>query len=390
MMSPTSAYSPAGRLFVLASLLMAGCASPPPAPYQADRISGASQPSQQEEGMPPATTLKPITPELLATQGLAAKQQTADDVLSLMGRHTPYEIGHGDVLSIVVWDHPELSNAATIQAAANAGTGADASSVAATAPPAGFLVERDGTLYFPYAGNIHVAGLTQDQARKLLAEKLARYIKSPKVTLRVQSFRSKKVYIDGEVKAPGMQALNDVPMTLVEALNRAGGVLPSGDQSQIALGRGSAVYRINMPQLVARGINPADILLADGDVIRVRSRDESKVFVSGEVVSPRALTMHHGSLTLNEALGESGGINPASGDTGQVYVVRRNDNGQEVFQLDGRSPGALAMAEGFALKPRDVVYVAATPLVNWHRAISLFFPSALSGAIGAVTPALPK
>jgi polysaccharide export outer membrane protein len=45
------------------------------------------------------------------------------------------------------------------------------------------------------------------------------------------------------------------------------------------------------------------------------------------------------------------------------------------------------MAEGFELYPKDLVYVAATPLANWHRAISLILPSALSGAVGAVTPA---
>ncbi|MDB5795382.1 MAG: hypothetical protein JWR25_1761, partial [Noviherbaspirillum sp.] len=159
-----------------------------------------------------------------------------------------------------------------------------------------------------------------------------------------------------------------------------------GDQSQVVVNRGGTNYQINLPQLVQRGVNPANILLADGDVVRVRSRDESKVFVSGEVVSPRALPMYNGRLTLNEALGESGGVNPLSGDGSQIYVVRKNGTDQVVYQLDGRKPGALAMAEGFELNPKDVVYVAATPLANWHRAISLILPSALSGAVGAVSP----
>jgi polysaccharide export outer membrane protein len=42
------------------------------------------------------------------------------------------------------------------------------------------------------------------------------------------------------------------------------------------------------------------------------------------------------------------------------------------------------MAEGFELNPKDVVYVAATPLANWHRTISQIFPGALTGAVGAV------
>jgi polysaccharide export outer membrane protein len=74
--------------------------------------------------------------------------------------------------------------------------------------------------------------------------------------------------------------------------------------------------------------------------------------------------MYNGRLTLNEALGEAGGVNPLSGDGSQIYVIRKDANGQTVYQLDGRTPGALAMAQGFELSPKDVIYVAATPLAN--------------------------
>ena len=76
------------------------------------------------------------------------------------------------------------------------------------------------------------------------------------MTLRVQAYRSKRVYIDGEVKSPGLQAINDIPMTLVEAINRAGGLLPTADQSRIVLERGEQRYRINLRDLVQKGINP--------------------------------------------------------------------------------------------------------------------------------------
>src|SRR3954454_15281085 len=133
------------------------------------------------------------------------------------------------------------------------------------------MVDHDGTIQFPYAGTIKVAGMTQDQAANSLSSKLSRYLRNPKVTLRVQSYRSKRVYVDGEVKTPGLQAINDIPMTLVEAINRAGGVLPTGDQSQVVVNRSGINYSINLPQLVQRGVNPASILLQDGDVVRVRS-----------------------------------------------------------------------------------------------------------------------
>lgn len=319
-----------------------------------------------------------ITTQLLQAEQRRRAQRGTQDVSQLVVKQAPpYRIDSGDILSIVVWDHPELAGAMPPQAAPPAGT-AEASGV----PTSGFVVDHAGQVQFPYAGVLKLAGLTEEQARDVLATRLARYISKPVVTLRVQSYRSKRIYVDGEVKAPGLQAINDIPMTLVEALNRAGGALPTADQSRIVLERGGQKYQINLLQLMQRGVNLAQVMLLHGDVVHVPGRDESKVFVSGEVVAPKSLTMHNGRLTLNEAMGEAGGLTP-DGDGRQVYVVRKAGNGPQVYRLDAREPGALAMAEEFELEPRDVVYVAATPLANWHRRVSLLFPGALSSAVGA-------
>lgn len=330
----------------------------------------------------PAPSTEMITEQLIESQRRALADQSRQDISPLVVRDPPpYTIGHGDVLSIVVWDHPELAGSGMTAATAAIDSG--------MAPPGavqpGFAVDHKGRIQFPLIGLLHVEGLTEEQARAQLTRKLARYIAQPSLTLRVQSYRSKRVYIDGEVKAPGLQAINDIPMTLVEALNRAGGMLASADQSRIVIERGPSRYRINLRDLVQRGVNPGGLLLAHGDVVRVHSRDESKVFVSGEVVRPRALTMHNGRLSLNEALGESGGVSPLSGDARQIFVVRKTPEGTRVFQLDARASGALAMAESFELRPKDVVYVAASPLANWNRHLSLLFPGALTSAVGVTT-----
>ncbi|QOY96178.1 polysaccharide biosynthesis/export family protein [Massilia sp. UMI-21] len=323
-----------------------------------------------------------ITEQLIEIERRMLAEQSRQDLSPLIvSNPAPYTIGHGDVLSIVVWDHPELAGSGMTAATAAVDSG--------TAPPnavqPGFAVDHLGRIQFPLIGLLHVEGQTEEQARALLTKKLARYITQPSLTLRVQSYRSKRVYIDGEVKAPGLQAINDIPMTLVEALNRAGGMLPTADQSRILIERGSGRYMINLRDLVQKGVNPGTVLLRHGDVVRVHSRDESKVFVSGEVVTPRALTMHNGRLTLNEALGESGGVSPLSGDARQIYVVRKTPERTRVFQLDARVSGALAIAESFELRPKDVVYVAASPLANWNRHLSLLFPGALTSAVGVTT-----
>ena len=353
----------------LLALALVGCA--PTIHFRSQDKAGANEPA------PPT--------EMITEQLIVAERQQHQDVAHqgldelLVPNPPPYAIGSGDVLSIVVWDHPELAGTAV-----NAPPGTpDPSGTNAAAP--GFVVDHLGRIQFPLIGLVPVDGLTEEEARAVLTKRLAKYLAGPNVTLRVQSFRSKRVYIDGEVKAPGLQAINDIPMTLVEALNRAGGLLPTADQSRIVLERGQQRYRVNLRDLVQKGINPGLVMLKPGDVVRVQSRDESKVFVSGEVITPKALTMHDGRLTLNEALGESGGISPLSGDARQVYVVRKTSGRTRVFRLDAREASSLALAEAFELQPKDIVYVAATPLANWNRNLSLLIPGALTSAVSATT-----
>ncbi len=350
-------------------LVLAGC-SAPGIHFRSGTNAGADEPA-------PPTEL--ITETLLASerqQNRAVANQNLDRLL--VPNPPPYKIGGGDILSIVVWDHPELAGGLTASGNADPATAASASAV-----PQGFVVDHQGRIQFPLVGLLVMEGLTEEQARGLLTIRLAKYLAHPNVTLRVQAYRSKRVYIDGEVKSPGLQAINDIPMTLVEALNRAGGLLPTADQSRIALERGQQRYIVNLRELVQKGVNPGLVMLAPGDVVRVHSRDESKVFVSGEVITPKALLMHDGRLTLNEALGESGGISPLSGDARQVYVVRKTPERTRVFQLDARVAGSLALAEAFELQPKDIVYVAATPLANWNRQLSLLIPGALTSAVTA-------
>jgi len=350
---------------------------------------GKAQPPSTEadeaDGIVAQAKILAITPRLVRQEKALRDQQVAEDISALLQPAQVYRIEAGDVLHIVVWDHPELS-ASMLPAGVPGAVGVAGVAVSPMQPQSGFEIDQQGMLDFPYAGKLKLAGLTTVEAHAQVVRSLSRYLKNPKVTMRVLTYRSKRVYIDGEVKQPGVQAINDLPMTLTEAINRAGGVTPIADQSRIMVSREGKTYQINMPQLVQRSVNPSSIMLASGDVVRVLSRDETKVFISGEVTSPRALPMRNGRLTLTEALGEAGGINPVSGDARQVYVVRRTSQSSVVYQLDANAPGALAMAEGFELNPRDVVYVAATPLTNWNRTISALIPGALPTAVIATTP----
>lgn len=365
-------------LMVAASL--AGCSSMAPG-IQFSNARAASGDDAKEIN----PEIRVITPKLVKSERQERDKRVSEDISALMQPAQVYRIEAGDVLSIVVWDHPELSSTMLPPQPAG-GVGVIGVAASPMQPGSGFEIDQNGMLDFPYAGKIKAAGLMPNELHALLSKRLAQYLRDPKVTLKVQNYRSKRVYVDGEVKVPGVQPINDIAMTLTEAINRAGGMNAAADQSRVMVTREGKTYQINLPQLVQRGVNPSSVMLANGDLVRVLSRDDSKVFLSGEVSSPRALAMRNGRLTLNEALGEAGGINPVTGDARKVFVVRRSDKESRVYQLDANAPGALAMAEGFDLEPKDVVYVAATPLTNWNRTISALIPGSLPTAVIATTP----
>ena len=329
-------------------------------------------------GAPANPIIKTITPQLIREEQQLAQTAAQADLSEIMTEPQPYKIGPGDYLAITVWDHPELVMP-TISMTGTSAVGVIAAMgnlPAGTLPP-GYTVSSEGKIQFPYAGDFKVEGLTERQARDLLVQRLSAYIKKPEVTLRVFGYRSKRVYVDGEVKLPGIVQIDDIPLTLPEAINRAGGVTSLGDQSHITVTREGKTYPIDLPALIEAGINPSRIMLSSGDLLRVPPLDESKVFVIGEVVKPTTLTLHNGQLSLNEALGEAGGVNPQTADANQVYVIRNAIDVQPIiYHLDAHSPATFALAEGFELKAKDVVYVDATSLVRYNRVISLILPTA--------------
>src|SRR5690606_21270973 len=115
--------------------------------------------------------------------------------------------------------------------------------------------------------------------------------------------------------------------TLPEAINRAGGMTQNADRSSVSLTRDGVTTQIDLPALTRSRVDPSSIVLKNGDMLRVGSRQDSKVYMMGDVFAPTAHVMHDGNVTLAQALGEAGGVNPESGNPRQVYVIRRGDDG---------------------------------------------------------------
>ncbi|MFM0502660.1 polysaccharide biosynthesis/export family protein [Paraburkholderia caffeinilytica] len=307
-----------------------------------------------------------------------AERRNDESASALLGRGQAYTIGVGDVLQITVWDHPELAAALGSQPPANA---------RAYDPPPGFIVDDTGYLRFPFVGNIRVEGMKVDEVQRKLAAELGKSFHDPQVTVRIASFRAKQVYVDGEVRTAGAQSINDIPTTLYDAISHAGGFSPAADQSRITLTRNGRSYDINFTGMLQRGLNPSNIMLRPGDLIRVSAREENGVFVLGEVTKPvTALPLRNGQLTLSDALSQAGSINSATADAAQLYVIRGLGKDARVFHLDAASPVSMILANRFELQPKDIVYVDGNGLVRFSRVLSLLLPGINAGlTAGLVT-----
>tara|TARA_R110000772_G_scaffold248454_1_gene362503 strand:- start:2822 stop:3958 length:1137 start_codon:yes stop_codon:yes gene_type:complete len=284
-----------------------------------------------------------------------------------------YRIGPGDVLTITVWEHPEL----TIPAGSFRG-----------AEDGGSEVKANGTIFYPYAGELAVTGLTTGEVKTLLDNRLSSVIKKPQIDVRVASFKNQKVYLSGSVLRPGVVPITNNPLTLLDAIEQQGGLTETASWGKIVLTRNNTSQKISLRSLYEHGQWSQNLLLQDGDLIHVPRNDAEKIFVLGEVNRPQSVAMSRNGTSLAEALASANGINESRADGRGIYVLRNADitndiKGQPVyhatiFHLNASSAVGFMLADRFPLEIRDVVYVSPAPITRWNRFLSQLLPSLIA------------
>jgi polysaccharide export outer membrane protein len=227
-----------------------------------------------------------------------------------LGAQQPYVVGPQDSLSVAVWQEPDLS-----------GT---------------FSVEADGSFTYPMIGRVEAGGRTIEEIEAELRRRLAAgVLKSPQISVTVETYRSQRIFLMGEVRQPGMYPLQGT-MSLIEALARAGSTTEMAGNEVLIVHRGtrseletappseaeaaSDVSRIDLDRL-QRGELGGDVVLRDGDRVFV-PRAET-VFVSGNVRNPGAYPIQK-TTTVLQAVTLAGGVTDR-GSAGRVKVIRMVD-----------------------------------------------------------------
>ena len=312
------------------------------------------------ERRPPEKITKPKEENRIAEPVLAVKQMSTEEQLSKLDeirQNTNFEflMGRGDILAISVYGEPDL----------NLGD---------------IPIRMDGKISFPLVGDVDAAGLTVDQLKEDLTEKLKEFILNPKVSVIVKQFTSLSYTVAGEVARPGTFPLV-TDMSLTQAIATAGGLkkgnfrattVELADLSHAFISRKNQVLPVDFVQLLRNGDMRFDVPLMPGDYVFIPSGLAQEVYILGEVAGPDLFAFSEG-FTVSTALSQARGFTPDA-DITRIHVVRGSLANTELYVLnmedvlDGKSKDIL-------LEPGDIIYVPPTGLTKWARMVDKFMPT---------------
>ena len=259
----------------------------------------------------------------------------------------------------------------------------------------------DGTVSLPRIGSVPLWGLTLDQARGKISRAYERILRRPLVYLDLVATRPVRVSVSGEVQRPGLysiglqeanqlanssgggQATTVVSQgwpTLVEAIQKAGGLTAQGDLRRVTLMRPLGTtgrtesFEVNYWEALRSGAPISNPLIYDGDSIRIPLADKQDkaelltiasssfapasitVNVVGEVERPGPQQVRANS-PLSFAVQAAGGVS-RRGNNNTLELFRLHSNGtMERRQLAYRPGEAMGDGNNPPLRNGDVVVV---------------------------------
>ncbi len=154
-----------------------------------------------------------------------------------------FRLGREDVVEVSVYRDPELTR---------------------TVP-----IRPDGRISLPLVGEIDADGLTPDELRTTVVERLGAFVQSPAVvSVIVREVNSARFFVVGEVGRPGSYPLRG-RVSLLQALALAGGFGEFSARDEVAVVRGPGAKRITLDwdELTA---SPGLLWLHPGDTVVVR------------------------------------------------------------------------------------------------------------------------
>ena len=264
----------------------------------------------------------------------------------------------GDVVSIAISD--SAANSALFAPLAAGGTRF----------PNMRLNER-GQIKLPYAGVINAKGMSLEGLGEAIQRQLKDYTTDPQVMVDLTGDLSGSVLVAGAVAKPGRFSALQGPLTLLDAINQAGGPALEPHLVKVIVRNGET----------SQSLSYEDVLAGDNLVLAPRSeviveRARKRFVAMGAVGRPGLMDLPSNNPSLLEVLGTAGWLKDSTADPSGVFVFRLETNPGEmtptakVFRLDLSNPAAVFLARRFLVEPEDAVYVTNAAVYEWQKIIS--------------------
>jgi polysaccharide export outer membrane protein len=225
-------------------------------------------------------------------------------------------------------------------------------------------VPSEGFINYPLIGKVMLVGRTTDQVREDLQKRLGQdYLVNPDVTVLIDDYAKKFVYVLGSVKEPKQYELpNGQMITLLQSVALAGGFLESAEKHQVLIFRRRApasnerlTLPVNTVNLTIGGKGKDPLIIPD-DVVFVPSREG--VYVLGQVNKPGSFTIQADHpVSVSQAIALAGGLTRLSAD-GSVRLIRKQSDGSRKTYIVNVSRVLAGHPEDdVVLQPGDTVFV---------------------------------
>ena len=240
-----------------------------------------------------------------------------------------------------------------------------------------YIIGPNGDIDLPFIGKINVLNMTLIETKKKIISVLKKYYKNYDLQVNIEEFNSSKVYVLGAVKKQATINLNQKPIKLIDAAIQANYDPNSADKNygnKGLLRRDNKVYKIDINSIFQSIDAKDNFYLKKNDVLFV-DRNSEALHVFGEVTKP-GVYFPNINYSLTELI-SSAGLNNLTANASKVYVIREDYNSFlkiNVFKIDIRNPINLVLGKKFLLKPKDIIFIPPTKLVQWNRVISLLLP----------------
>ena len=235
------------------------------------------------------------------------------------------------------------------------------------------VIGPDGRVSYLQAENVMAMGLTIDELRAKFDAELGKYYRNPLTIITPVTYRSKRYIVLGSVTAGGVFFM-DRPMTVIEAVARAGG-LESGlheqgtvelaDLTRSFLARKQQRVPVDFERLFQRGDLAQNVVLEPDDFLYIGAASANEIYVLGAVGNPGVLSFAH-KPTVISAISSRGGFGRGAFKS-QVLVVRGSLTHPEAFVVNV-SEILAGKAPDFKLQQKDIVYVSVSP---WTKAAAI-------------------